>query len=326
LRRLLGELAFAAGLAATVWLVLHLGLRPVAQALATLGVGGMLLVILAHLPTLVALGLSWWVLAADVDGSHPARFVWGRLLRDAGGDLLPFTQLGGYVLGARALVLTGLSGVDTAVSSLLDLFVEQAAKIPYMLAGVLLLLWLAPSGRVADLAFAIVALSVGAAAAVIVRWRWVRARLSKMAARMDRLWPDLGAADRRTAEAALEAALAQPGRLGRGFCLHLIAWLLGAAEVWLTLYLLGAPISYGAAVAIDGVFAAIRGFAFAVPSAIGVQEGAFVVLGGLFGVDAPTALAVSLVRRARDLVIGGPAVVAWQILERRRRARPAFTS
>ena len=71
---------------------------------------------------------------------------------------------------------------------------------------------------------------------------------------------------------------------------------------------------------IDGLFVAFRMFAFAVPVAIGVQEGAFVLLCGLFGVGAPVALAFSLVRRARDLVVGAPAVVAWQLLERRRRA------
>jgi hypothetical protein len=39
----------------------------------------------------------------------------------------------------------------------------------------------------------------------------------------------------------------------------------------------------------------------------------------VFGIGAPTALAFSLVRRARDLMVGAPAVVAWQVMERRRR-------
>lgn len=327
MRRLLSELAFAAGLAASVWLGLHLGLRPVGQALSTIGIGGILLVILAHLPTLAVLGLCWWLLAGEAGGLHPMKFVWGRLLRDAGGDLLPFTPLGGYVLGVRAVVLTGLSGVEAAVSSLLDLLVEQAAKTAYVIAAVLLLLWLAPRSPFAVSALPLLGLSIGLMAAVLVRWNWVRERLLKMAARFDLLWPGVGERDRRTAQAALTAALARRGWIGLGFCLHLLGWCLGAAEVWVALYLLGAPVNYGEAVAIDGVFAAVRGLAFAVPAAIGVQEGAYVALCGVFGVDGPTALAFSLVRRARDLIIGGPAVLIWQFLERKRRSsRPAFTS
>ena len=196
-----------------------------------------------------------------------------------------------------------------------------------VIAGVLLLIWLAPRSALAVPALALLGLSVGLLAAVTVRGNWVRERLLKMAARLDLLWPGVGERDRRTVEAALTAALARRGRIGLGFCLHLLAWCLGAAEVWVALYLLGAPVSYGEAVAIDGVFAAVRGLAFAVPAAIGVQEGTYVALCGVFGVDGPTALAFSLVRRARDLVIGGPAVLIWQFLERKRRtSRPAITS
>jgi putative membrane protein len=325
LRRLLSELVFAVGLAASVWLLLHLGLRAVGQALSTIGIGGILFLVLAHLPTLTVLGLCWWLLAGEAGGWQPAKFVWGRLLRDAGGDLLPFTPLGGYVLGVRAVVLTGLSGVEAAVSGLLDLFVEQAAKTAYAIAGVLLLLLLAPRSALAVPALVLLGFSIGLIAAVSVRWGWVRDRLLKLAARFDQLWPDIGARDRRTAKAALAAALARRGRIGLGFGLHLLGWCLGAAEVWLALYLLGAPVSFGEAVAIDGVFAAVRGLAFAVPSAIGVQEATYVALCGVFGVDGPTALAFSLVRRARDLVVGGPAVLIWQFLERKRRSsRPAL--
>ena len=144
MKRLVGELIFVAGLAASLWLVLHLGLKPVGHALASVGVGGILLVTLAHLPTLGALGLSWWLLARDAAGARPAKFVWGRLMRDAGGELLPFSQVGGFALGARAVALTGVSGVEAAVTSLLDVAVEQAAKAPYTLAAVGFLLWLAP--------------------------------------------------------------------------------------------------------------------------------------------------------------------------------------
>lgn len=321
MKRIIPELVFAAGLIASVWLILHLGFRPVGHALAVIGAGGVLLVALAHLPTLVTLGLSWRMLAHEAGGSQAAKFVWGRLMRDAGGELLPFSQVGGVVIGARALALTGVPGTEATVTSLLDLFVEQLAKAPYALAAVALLLWLVPGSALAGPALAVLALNLALVAVVALRRDWVRARLAKMAASLDRRRRDSGAADPDRAEAALARALAPRSRidLGLSFGLHMLAWGLGAAEAWVALRLLGADIGPAQAVVIDGLFVAVRMFAFAIPAAVGVQEGAYVVLCGLFGVGAPTALAFSLVRRARDLIVGAPAVVAWQILERHRR-------
>lgn len=320
MKRIVTELVFAAGLIASVWLVLHLGLHPVGQALSVIGVGGVLLVALAHLPTLVVLGLAWSMLSRDTRGPHAAKFIWGRLMRDAGGELLPLSQIGGVAIGVRALVLTGVRGVEATVTSLLDLFVEQVAKTPYAVAAVALLLWLVPGSVLAAPALAVLALTLGLLGVVALRRRWVREQLVKMAARLDTRQPDGGGA-----EAAMTEALAPRGRIGLSLGLHLIAWGLGAAETWIALRLLGAGVSAGQAVVIDGLFVTVRMFAFAIPAAVGVQEGAYVVLCGLFGVGAPTALAFSLVRRARDLLIGAPAVLAWQVLERRRRTalRPA---
>jgi putative membrane protein len=320
LKRFLGELAFAAGLAASIWLVLHLGLRPVGHALATIGVGGVILVSLAHLPTLGVLGLSWWRLAPEGAAAHPAKFVWGRLMRDAGGELLPFSQIGGFALGARALALTGVSGLEATVSSLLDVVVEQAAKAPYAMAAVALLIWLVPGSALVGPSLAVLGLNLAVIVLALARRRWTRERLLKMAAGLDRRWPGVGASESGGAEAAMARALASPGRIGMSLMLHLVGWTLGAGEAWITLRLLGAPTSFAQAVVIDGLFVAFRMFAFAIPAAIGVQEGAYVVLCGLFGIGAPTALAFSLVRRARDLAVGAPAVLAWQLLERGRRA------
>jgi hypothetical protein len=37
-----------------------------------------------------------------------------------------------------------------------------------------------------------------------------------------------------------------------------------------------------------------------VPNAVGVQEGAYILLGAIFGLSAETVLALSLLKRARD--------------------------
>jgi putative membrane protein len=319
MKRLLTEAAFALAVAATFAFMLHVGLRPIGQALSRIGFGGILLITLAHAPTLIVLGLSWWVLAGDAAGSRPAKFVWGRQMRDASGDLLPFSPVGGYLIGVRAVVLTGIAAADAAISSLLDILTEQSAKTPYMMVSAGLLLWLVPGNKLAAPALAFNALTLAAIAVAVMRWDWIRGRFLAIAAGVEQRWPAQGRADGRKAEAVLGAALADRGRIGASFCLQLVAWFLGAAEVWLALHLLGTRITYGEAVVIDGLYAGVRTLTFAVPSAAGVQEGSYVVLCAIFGLDAPTALAFSLVKRARDALVGGPAVLAWQLMERQRR-------
>jgi hypothetical protein len=77
------------------------------------------------------------------------------------------------------------------------------------------------------------------------------------------------------------------------------------------LYLIGAPVSYIGALALEGCLFALRSLAFFTPAALGVQEGAYALLAPLTGLDVADALALSLIKRARDLVIGAPALLLW---------------
>jgi uncharacterized membrane protein YbhN (UPF0104 family) len=52
-----------------------------------------------------------------------------------------------------------------------------------------------------------------------------------------------------------------------------------------------------------------------VPGAVGVQEGGLIILCGLFRIPAQPALALSLIKRAADIAVGGPGLVAWHVLE-----------
>jgi uncharacterized membrane protein YbhN (UPF0104 family) len=56
----------------------------------------------------------------------------------------------------------------------------------------------------------------------------------------------------------------------------------------------------------------VRNAAFLVPGGLGVQEGGFVLIGALFGVPPKQAIALSLIRRVRDIVLGLPGLVAWR--------------
>jgi uncharacterized membrane protein YbhN (UPF0104 family) len=113
----------------------------------------------------------------------------------------------------------------------------------------------------------------------------------------------------------------QPRRLVLGIMLHLLAWVLVGCETWLILSFIDSKLGLAEALVIDSLLSGLRSMAFMVPQALGVQEGAYVLLGGLFGVPPEAALAMSLIRRARDLTIGAPALIAWQVIEGRRAYR-----
>ncbi len=125
-------------------------------------------------------------------------------------------------------------------------------------------------------------------------------------------------------QASFDRLFAMPRRLALAACIHFLAWLGGGFSVWLAYHLLGGQIDVISAMAIEGLLSGALGVAFFVPAGLGVQEISYVALGHLFGMPADLSLGLSLLRRARDIVIGVPALVSWQIVEARglRRGRP----
>jgi len=49
-----------------------------------------------------------------------------------------------------------------------------------------------------------------------------------------------------------------------------------------------------------------------------VQEAAYVALGLIFGIDSQISLSLSLLRRGRDILIGIPVLLGWQVVEMNR--------
>jgi hypothetical protein len=68
----------------------------------------------------------------------------------------------------------------------------------------------------------------------------------------------------------------------------------------------------------------VRSVAFPVPGALGVQESGFLVVGSALGIPGEMAFAISLIARVRDLAVGIPALLTWQIFEGRRFWRARF--
>lgn len=295
----------AAVLAATL---LYAGTGAVVHTLERLRLAGLLILVLAHLPIVALMGGAWYLATGTVPIAPPRRFLWARLVRDAAAETLPFSQLGGFVLGVRALRLRGPAALRGVLSMTVDLVVELGAKLPYVLAGVLALLATAPSSglmRPFELGLAV---SAAAVAVPVLTRRRLGALFQRAVHKIAGRWPVLASLQRMHAQGdtntVLDDILSRRGRLAFAFALHGLCWFLGAAELWLTFDLLGEPVSVPHALVIDSAVAILRTFAFMVPAAAGVQEASYVLACAVFGISPAAAVAASLARRARDLTLG----------------------
>jgi uncharacterized membrane protein YbhN (UPF0104 family) len=81
---------------------------------------------------------------------------------------------------------------------------------------------------------------------------------------------------------------------------------------------MGLAVSPAQALILDSLFCGLRTVGFVVPAALGVQEAGYVLVCALVGVPAAPAVALSLLRRLSDLVLGAPALGVWPWIEGRR--------
>jgi glycosyltransferase 2 family protein len=304
-RAAVGLILGAAVLAATL---IYAGAGAVVRTLEGLRLTGLLIIVLAHLPIVAFMGIAWHQAAGSGPTASIRRFMWARLVRDAAAETLPFSQIGGFVLGVRALRLSGPAALRGVLSMSVDLVVELSAKLPYVLAGVLALLALAPgSGLMRPLGLGL-ALTAAAVAVPVLARRRLGEVFQRVIRKVSQRWPVLASLRQIHADgdanSVLDDILSHRGRLGSGFALHLLCWFLGAAELWLIFDLLGKPVSLARALVVDSVVAGLRTFAFMVPVAAGVQEASYVLACAVFGIAPAAAVAASLARRARDLTMG----------------------
>ena len=305
-------LAVAAGAIGTV------GLRDVLMAMGSIGVIGMATFVIWSAGVLVLLGMAWLAVAPGQAADRLPLFVWARTTREAATDILPFSQLGGLVVGARTLAAGGVPQSTVYASMIADMTTEMAAQLVFTLCGVgalLLVLTHAPMQHgLVPLALGGVAAMLALMVLFVVGQKPMLTLAGKLGARM---LPGSVAA-MTAVRAELDAIYRAPRRVIAAFVCNLAAWLASAAGAWLALWFMGSSVPLWAVLMVEALIFTLRSVAFAIPGAIGVQEAAYVLIGPLVGLPPATALALSLLKRARDVIIAVPALLAWQVGEARR--------
>ncbi|HEX8281467.1 MAG TPA: lysylphosphatidylglycerol synthase domain-containing protein, partial [Chthoniobacterales bacterium] len=89
---------------------------------------------------------------------------------------------------------------------------------------------------------------------------------------------------------------------------HFCGWMLDTVEILFVSHLLGMPIDFTQALAVESFIGVAKGLGIFVPGALGVQESGIVFLCYLFGLPAALGVTYAIIRRGREVVyaaIGG---------------------
>jgi putative membrane protein len=287
----------------------------VAAGALSVGWGGFALIIAWQLLIFVILGIAWDVLTQRGPNRKLWVFVWGRMVRDSASNCLPFSQVGGFVFGARAVTLLGVPWPVATASTVVDVTAEFLAQLAFTALGLVVLLLRAPDSSLATP----LELGLGLAVAAAVAFIFLQSRAAPLFARIGHRiagrWLNEAQDRVQAVQTEMSEIYRQPLRLALGWAVHLLGWITTGVAGWIAYRLLGVPVDLEAALAIEALLSALAAIAFLVPVNAGVQEAGYAGLGAIFGIPPEISLSVSLIRRARDLVIGVPVLLIWQYTE-----------
>lgn len=307
----------AIGLGVTVWLIGQNGFAEVGHAVAGVGILGFLTFLAWTAACLAVLGAAWLAVMPGVSRHQWGTLAWARTTREGASDVLPFSQFGGLIVGARTAMAGGIRPTLVYASLVADQSAELASQLTFALFGVAMLATvLAGSQHGAD----VLALSVAGTAilgAIVLLVAFGQQPLIRLAQGLAvRVLPQ-SVVSTATLPAELDAIYRRRGRVVLAYLLHLFGWVFGGLGSWVVLVFMGHHLPIASVLTIEALIFTLRTVAFAIPGAVGVQEAAYVLLGPIFGLPPSAGLALSLVKRARDLTIGIPAMLVWQAQEMR---------
>lgn len=243
----------------------------------------------------------------------PVRAVWlwriwmVRMVGEAVNHATPFAGMGGEPV--KAAILNRRYGIgygEGLASVVLARTAFVIGLIPFLLIGFALLLalpdvgegfkWGAGAGLVGLSAgicafFAIQRLRVtsrtGGVFARLADWKWLHRAVELTGRFEDRL---------------VDFYAGASARFSATIGLSFANWVLGAAEIWVVFWLLGAPVTFWEAWIIEAVVQLVRVGTFFVPLSIGAQEGAFTLVVGALTGNPALGVAAAVLRRFRELV------------------------
>jgi putative membrane protein len=294
---------------------------PAVFATLALAGWGLPLVALFHLlPLALDAGAIWVLFSRGAPGASKQDALLTRWAGESANSLMPAGQLGGPVLMARHLAQHGMPMRDAAAAITVSTTLQTLSQIAFALLGVALLGQTSHVSHYALRASSLIASGLLALQVGGFYWLQRRGIFSKLIRAAHRFagkrdWSQWVSQAQAIDDAVQETYL-RGAAVAMSFLLTLIGWVVGTGEVYLILLLIHHPVSWLEALLLESLGQAIRSAGFAIPGALGVQEGGYLLLAPLAGLPPDAALALSLAKRARELLLGIPGILYLHLSSR----------
>jgi putative membrane protein len=310
-------------------LLVRQGVMSVGGAVTTAG-WGIAAVAAFHLVPIFLDALAWGVLLPRAGRPPWKSLFWMRWIGESISNLVPSATVGGDIVRARLVAIQGVPLSTAAASIIVDITLGVVTQIVFTLLGLILLIDV--TGRTNFVRPTLFGTLIGLVAVAGFYFAQRKGMFRFVGTIITRLvnspeWSSLVEGG----ETLDQTVRALYGR--RRGVLACCAWTIvslvaSSGEIWIALHALGLPATFVKAIILQSMAMTIRSVAFPVPGALGVQEGGYLVVGNLLGIPGEAAFAISLITRVRDLTLGVPGLVTWQLIEWRRfwRARSVLAS
>lgn len=306
MKPLLRAACMAGGLALFGWFIARTGWGEISRAFRGVGwSSGLALLPFALVYLLDTLG---WRHAFGPRA--PAGFL--TLLRvrwsgEALNSIVPSAYIGGEAIKVYLLRKRGVPTVSSAISVIAGKTCQSLAQVIFIALGAIAAWASLPAGSVAARAmFLVAALALAALAAGLwMQRRGLFGTLLSLARRIGidtRRWSAREPAWRAFDQQLLGFYATSPRSFAGSTGAFLGGWLCDPLEILLVSHLLGSPLDYPQALAIEAFISVAKAAGAFVPGALGVQESSIVFLGAIFGLPPAFSVSYAILRRGREVL------------------------
>jgi putative membrane protein len=246
---------------------------------------------------------------------------WATSVREGIDRLLPVASVGGGVVGVRLLRWRGIAAGPAGASVIVEIVLTLIVLYAFTALGLLLLVDIRATGHEYSRLLLVFLLTLPVPGVVVFLLLH-----GSVFERLERVFrPMIGQSalseDALSLDRELRATLRRGWALLLAGTLQFVAFISASLEIWLALRLFGHPVGVSSALILESMTQAMRHLAFVVPAGVGVQEAGLILFGHVLGISGELALAVSMVKRIREVLCGLPPLLSWQWAEGRRLQR-----
>ncbi|SIT45126.1 Membrane protein [Paraburkholderia ribeironis] len=261
--------ATSCGLVAAIALVVANDPTLVLDAVARVG-WGIAAIVAIRVVIMGLTGVAWGRLVRPLTQQGFGVFVFLRWVREAINVLLPVASFGGDLIGTRLLTFWGVAGGLAGASILVDLLIQAFAQFLFTVAGFGLLVAGGRGGTMVQWLATGLLIAAAALGGFYVAQRFGLFDLIERGMLVVARWLKASFGSELRLHHNLQRIHANRTAMLGSIFVHLAAWFLGVAEIWIALACMGAEPTFAQALVLESLGQAIRDAAFPVPGALGV--------------------------------------------------------